>query len=105
MKIKEQSLRKSCNSQSGKVHRTCKVLHLKHNALKRVLRKKQSNNKMEIYETDRGASIEIPLKDFKEKLVQILSLSIKGLSSRGDGDIQVIFDFILSTNKILIKLY
>lgn len=93
------------NSQSGKVHRTSKVLHLKYDVLKRLLRKKQSNNKMQIYKTGGGPSVEISLTDFEEKLAQILSLSINGLPSRGDSDIQGKFYLISSTHKIHIKLF
>lgn len=74
------------NSTVALIPRTAKVLKLKYENIKRDLKKKEAENKKELYRTGGGPKKHKDLTDYEEKLLAIIKISVEGLDSRNDCD-------------------
>ncbi|KAK4882508.1 hypothetical protein RN001_005827 [Aquatica leii] len=73
------------NATCGVQQRTAENLRLKYECLKKDLRKKAASKKKSMFLTGGGIDVDIPeYVDYEKKLLEILTLSIQGLSSVGD---------------------
>lgn len=71
---------------SGKIHRSWENLRSKYDSLKKEVKKKVNKNKAENLKTGGGVPDYIIFDDMETKLLEILSLSISGLSNKFDSD-------------------
>lgn len=67
-------------------NRTEKMLKIKYDGIKRAIKQKHNAAKSEQFKTGGGIAKIIPYTPWEEKILQIISLSVDGLSSENDSD-------------------